>query len=76
MDRAGLRKAACPTAGFRKMGSGNTGWETAPISQADGWWTEENGIIWEQMEHGKRGVYSRRHWSMTRERGSRITGKT
>ena len=27
MDRAGLRKAACPTAGFRKMGSGNTGWE-------------------------------------------------
>lgn len=50
MDRAGLRKAACPPAGFRKMGSGNTGWETAPISQTDGWWTEENGIIWEQME--------------------------
>lgn len=23
---------------------------TAPISQTDGWWTEENGIIWEQME--------------------------
>lgn len=36
MDRAGLRKAACPTAGFRKMGSGNTGWETGAY-KSGGW---------------------------------------